>query len=241
MAKDELSRRGAIGALAGVVVGAALPGNAAATDCKVTAAQTEGPFYPTGDRADKDNDLTSVKGRTGRARGEVIYLFGRVLDEHCKPVEGALVEIWQACQSGRYDHERDSNAAPLDPDFQYWGRFVTDARGQYAFKTIVPGAYPATPDWMRPPHIHFKVARRGYREVTSQLYFADHALNGKDFILRDLPAAERARLTVRYTAPARGFKPAEVSNFTQLDPGAKVGTCDLTIKSVMTSYGEYGK
>src|SRR2546430_3692171 len=54
-----------------------------------------------------------------------------------------LVEIWQASASGRYTHPDDrNNAAPLDPNFQGWGKAVTDQEGHYLFKTILPGQYP---------------------------------------------------------------------------------------------------
>jgi protocatechuate 3,4-dioxygenase, beta subunit len=58
-----------------------------------TAAQDEGPYYPTRNQPDEDADLTQVRGKVGRAKGEVIYVRGRVLDVDCRPVEGALVEI----------------------------------------------------------------------------------------------------------------------------------------------------
>src|SRR5688572_10202816 len=86
----------------------------------VTPTQPEGPFYPVADRADKDVDLTRVDGVAGRARGTIVHLFGTVRTVDGAPIDGALVEIWQACASGRYDHPDDDNPAPLDPCFQYW-------------------------------------------------------------------------------------------------------------------------
>lgn len=100
------------GAAAGLVahrVGAVVP---PAPGCgEATAAQTSGPYYPTRDRADEDPDLTQVRGRPARATGEVIVVQGRPLDEGCRPIAGALVEIWQANTWGRYDHISGSLAA----------------------------------------------------------------------------------------------------------------------------------
>jgi protocatechuate 3,4-dioxygenase, beta subunit len=164
----------------------------------VTPAQTEGPFFPTRDQADKDIDLTHIEGHSERALGDVIEVSGTVLDEEGKVVGDALVDVWQANVHGRYDHEADPNPAPLDPNFQGWARFTTDAEGRYRFTTIRPGAYSVSGEWTRPPHIHFKVARRGYHELTTQMYFAGHELNEVDRLLLELPAAERDRLMVEF-------------------------------------------
>lgn len=174
-----------------------------------TAAQTKGPFYPVQDRADKDWDLTSVEGRTVAAQGEVILIQGQVSTLDCKPVSGALVEIWQACVSGRYNHPNDPNTAPLDENFQYWGRVTTDAQGRYFFKSIKPGAYPATPEWMRPPHIHVRVAATGLPPLITQMYFEGEVLNETDLILQNLSPAQRKGVVVAFAKensrePAKG-------------------------------------
>lgn len=177
---------------------AAYAGEAEAPARAPTPPQTPGPFHPIRDQADKDLDLTRVKGREGRAKGEVIRVKGRVRDQHGQPVKKAQVEIWQANAAGRYAHERDRNPAPLDPDFQGWGIVETDDLGNYRFLTVKPGAYPAAEGWMRPPHIHFKVTLLGYHELTTQLYFAGDKLNEKDAILQDTPEAERPALVVAF-------------------------------------------
>ncbi len=202
------------------LAGATFLNRAIAASCGLTPAQTEGPFYPEKDQLDTDTDLTFVKDRTQRALGQVIYIQGRILDPKCKPLPNALVEIWQACASGRYNHSADPNVgAPLDPNFQYWGKAVTDAQGRYLFKTIKPGAYPADVDWDRPPHIHFKVQRLGYHELTTQLYFAGEALNEKDKILLDLKPSSRASVITQL----RAVDPP-------LELGAQIGDFDITLR-----------
>lgn len=192
---------------------------------QITPPQTEGPFYPVHDQLDKDNDLTRIPGRGRlRADGQVVYVTGQVVDEHCRPIQSALVEIWQACKSGRYNHHADPNRAPLDPNFQYYGKVVTDRAGRYIFKTIIPGAYPASQGWVRPPHIHFKVARLGYHELTTQMYFAGHALNVKDRILMALPPNDRRKVVV-------DFKPPLSRNF---EPDSFVGVFNVILNSVKT-------
>lgn len=198
-----MSRRTAIqvglGAAAATVVGAVVPGNQTSEEC-ATPQQREGPFFPTRDQPDKDIDPTIIEGRSGAALGEVVYVKGQVIDESLLPVAGALVDLWQANHHGRYRHEADPNPAPEDPNFQGWGQLRTDADGAFAFKTIIPGAYPASADWWRPPHIHFKVAKRGYHELVTQMYFAGEELNGPDRILHSLTEEEQQRVVVAFEA-----------------------------------------
>ncbi len=184
----------------------------AAGICKATPinGQPEGPFFPTTNQQenqlDKDNDLTRIKGNLNQPIGEHIQLIGRVVDEACKPLSDVLVEIWQACESGRYNHPNDPNQATLDENFQYWGRAITNAKGEYNFKTIKPGSYPASNEWVRPPHIHMKVSLVGYNDLTTQLYFSDEEdlnLNSSDLILNSLSKDEQDKVII-------DFKPSEI-------------------------------
>jgi protocatechuate 3,4-dioxygenase, beta subunit len=165
---------------------------------RLTAPQPAGPFYPVVDQVDKDADLIIVENSKQVASGEIVIVQGVVSDQNCIPVAGVLVEIWQACKSGRYNHPSDTNTAELDPNFQYWGKAVTDANGVYKFRTIIPGAYPNDPTWMRPPHIHFKLSKRGYMELITQMYFAGQALNQKDLILKRLKANQQKDVIVDF-------------------------------------------
>ncbi len=172
-----------------------------------TPSQTEGPFFPTRDQADKDIDMTLIEGHAEHALGEVVEISGQVLAEDGTPIANALVDVWQANSHGRYAHERDTNTAPLDPNFQGWAQFTTDAQGRYRVKTIKPGAYPVDKGWSRPPHIHFKVALRGYHELTTQMYFAGDSLNDIDRLLQALSADERSRVVVAFSAAAEKSAP----------------------------------
>lgn len=216
MISKQLKRRDAIrnslGFMGLLVSGQALAN--AVNVCKPTPVQPEGPFYPVDEQLDSDNDLTKVPDATSLPSGQRIYVMGTVRDANCQPVADTLVEIWQACASGRYNHPGDTNPAPLDKNFQYFGKTATDANGNYIFKTIVPGEYPAGDGWIRPPHIHFKVAKRGFRELITQMYFADHPLNDADLILRQLPANQRTSVIIPLEPPTEGFDPeAKIARF----------------------------
>lgn len=168
---------------------------------KVTPAQTEGPFYP-----DLDNDLTFVASREKRAKGDFIYVHGVVRDTAGKPIAAALVDIWQTDHLGIYDHAGDPNQKKKDKNFQNYGRFVTAEDGRYCFKTIKPRHY-GDERFMRTPHIHYKVARRGYDEVTTQLYFSDEKkMNADDTLYNKLSKEDQAlctsdRVPIEKTAP----------------------------------------
>ena len=182
-----ISRRHVLG-MSLAVGGLAFSGAASlvlAQALKRTPGEILGPFYPVLKPLDQDADLTIISGKSERAQGQVLHLMGRVLNLKGESVAGARVEIWQANTHGRYDHPSDRNPAPLDPNFQGFAVQFTDAEGRYRFKTIKPGAYPATPDWMRPPHVHFEVTGKSNRLAT-QMYFPEEPLNEKDLLLRGL-------------------------------------------------------
>jgi len=149
-----------------------------------TPPEIKGPFYPILAQKDKDFDLTRIEGAKGVAKGKIIVIRGQVLDTIGNPVEDATVDVWQANAAGRYRHPHDSNEAPLDPNFQGWAIVLSGKEGTFRFKTIYPGAYPVSDSWTRPPHIHFKVSKRGYIELITQMYFPGHKLNTSDLLLK---------------------------------------------------------
>jgi protocatechuate 3,4-dioxygenase beta subunit len=189
--------------------------------CGLTPPQTPGPFYPGEDLFRPDNDLTTIPGRPRRALGQVIYIRGQVLDAACRPVRNANVEIWQACASGKYNNQRDPNPAPIDPHFKYWGEVFTNDKGEYMFKTIVPGAYPADKNWVRPPHIHFRVSALGYQELITQMYFKGDPRNTQDLILEQIPLSQRDSVVIPFQPSPPGAGPRSM-----------IGVFNLTLRSV---------
>ena len=158
--------------------------------CAVTPRQELGPFPTMKFRSqpDHDIDLTQLKGQPGIATGDIIIVHGNVLDTACKPIAGAIVEIWQANHHGKYRHEYD-DSGKSDPNFQGWAQAITNAKGEYRFKTIKPGLY-----GRRARHIHYKVSKRGYHELITQLYFDGEERNKTDGILNSFTHEEQMRL-----------------------------------------------
>lgn len=161
-----------------------------------TPTEVEGPFYPVRAQKDRDFDLTRIEGRQESAQGRKIEIIGRTIDTGGRPVEGAIIELWQANAAGRYRHQRDPNPAATDENFQGWAIVPSGDKGEFRFKTIFPGAYPASSGWMRPPHIHFKIRKSGL-ELTTQMYFPGHPLNERDLLLQRKPEPAQARMIAK--------------------------------------------
>ena len=201
---QRISRRELLRSTMAAGVGLAVPTVAFGRQCEKTPAQAEGPFYMnTWDRTTPmphHNDLTWASDPGKKAEGEVIFLAGQVTDPDCKPIKGAIVEIWQACRTGRYAHMADPSPAWLDPNFRYFGEFLTDEDGMYSFKTIKPGPYPVGSNWIRPAHVHFKIsAGLTSRMLTTQMYFSGDPHLGADRLLNSVPKPEQNRLIIEPT------------------------------------------
>ncbi len=145
-----------------------------------TPSMTEGPFYPDRLPLDTDNDLVIVGNSTTPAVGDITHLTGRVLSQNGSPLNNVVVEIWQVDNNGAYLHSGTNNAAGRDRNFQGFGRFTTNKRGEYRFRTIKPVPYPG-----RTPHIHVKVKRGDRTLLTTQFFIAGHEGNARDGIYRD--------------------------------------------------------
>ena len=171
----------------------------------LTPIQTEGPFYPETtieQQLFNDNDLSRKLGNHEFAKGQQTIVNGVVKDRAGKPLKGSVVEIWQACTSGRYFHSRDEkNPSLLDNNFQFWGRAITGEDGKYSFKTIIPGMYPGRTG----RHLHFRVDSTGHKRLSTQCYFSEYGEdNNRDGIYRSLDPGERKLVTVELNKPAGG-------------------------------------
>jgi protocatechuate 3,4-dioxygenase beta subunit len=131
-------------------------------DGKATPRQTEGPFYKP--KSPERADLY-VPGMAGQP----LELTGRILTRNCRPLAGALLDVWQADAKGEYDNT----------GFTLRGYQVTGPDGLFRLRTVVPGSYPG-----RTRHIHVKVQAKGAPLLTTQLYFPGEALNAKDGLFR---------------------------------------------------------
>ncbi|MGC6583315.1 MAG: intradiol ring-cleavage dioxygenase [Akkermansiaceae bacterium] len=178
----------------GLGAGAFLTSGAYAEQLARTPRQTEGPFYPNKMPLDTDNDLLIISDSITPAVGEVTHLSGIVRNIKGEPVRNALVEIWQVGAKGAYLHTGDKRHEMRDHNFQGYGRFLTDSKGRYYFRTVKPVSYPG-----RTPHIHAAISQKGKRMLTTQCYVAEEkAKNEKDMLYKRVSAEGKKLLTVPF-------------------------------------------
>jgi protocatechuate 3,4-dioxygenase, beta subunit len=170
----------------------------AQTPRKLTPSQSEGPFYPDQQMEDADADLLK-NGNVAYAAGQPAWVSGVVSDLDGKPVSGAVVEIWQCDAQGTYRHSQSSGNAPMV--FQGFGKVQVGADGRYRFRTIRPVAYVG-----RPPHIHMKIKLASRELLTTQMYIAGEAANGRDFLTRSLSTSNRSLLEATFTRGSDGWQ-----------------------------------
>jgi protocatechuate 3,4-dioxygenase beta subunit len=124
--------------------------------------ETEGPFFKP--RSPERSDL-----REPGAGGRPLELSGFVLTRRCRPLRGAVVDLWHADDKGKYDNI----------GFRYRGHVSTGLDGAFRFRTIVPGLYSG-----RTRHYHVKVHSPGSRLLTTQLYFPNEPANLRDSLFQ---------------------------------------------------------
>ncbi|MFG1943873.1 dioxygenase [Nonomuraea sp. NPDC048826] len=143
-----------------------------------------------------------------RERGEPAVVHGRVTDCDGVPVAGAVLDVWQANDTGLYDSQDAEQ-----PDGNLRALLTTGDDGAYWFRTVKPSSYPVPTDGpvgellravgrhpMRPAHVHIKVAAAGHRPLTTHIFVAgdpylgsDAAFAVKDALIADFLPSDQAR------------------------------------------------
>jgi protocatechuate 3,4-dioxygenase, beta subunit len=163
----------------------------------LTPRTTEGPYYPDHLPLDQDNDLVQVAGSQQTAQGTVASFGGRVLGADGKPIDGAVIELWQADANGCYIHSKGApSGKERDAHFQGYGKMAANKKGEYRFRTIIPGLYTG-----RTRHWHITILQGNKRLLTTQLFIAGEPQNERDGILKRM-GDDTQRLSV-----IREFKP----------------------------------
>jgi len=161
-------------------------------DCETTN-DILGPFY----RADAPtrSDLL-LKNESG----SVINIKVVVYKSDCiTPLKNALVEIWHCNTKGEYDND--------SKDFNHRAKWYTNEKGEYAFKTIIPGKY-LNGELCRPSHIHYRISEQNSKELISQIYFKGDPhitkdpwasqSKAKERILEIFPEDTSGNLTIKF-------------------------------------------
>jgi catechol 1,2-dioxygenase len=162
-----------------------------------------GPFWRSGAPA-MASGASIVRSPTP---GDPVLVRAEVVDADGRPVEGAEVDVWQAGTEGFYE-----NQDPTQADMNLRGRFVTDASGRFDFRTVKPAGYPVPVNGpvgdllrmqgrhnLRPAHIHFLIAKPGFKTQFAQVYSADDPN-----LESDVQFAVTAPLVGRYVSQGDG-------------------------------------
>lgn len=116
------------------------------------------------------------------AKGENMVVSGRILDTEGRPIEGAVIDVWQANDEGFYDVQQKG----IQPDYNLRGKFCTGPDGSYWFKAVKPKFYPIPDDGTvgkllaalgrhpyRPAHLHYIIAAEGFAPLTTHIFDPD--------------------------------------------------------------------
>jgi protocatechuate 3,4-dioxygenase beta subunit len=153
---------------------------ASGVNCVLTPEQTEGPYYIAGEKLRRN----ITEGRPGAP----LELHLLVVDAStCRPIKGAVVDIWHADAGGTYS---GFGAGASSRTFMR-GIQKTDGNGLALFRTVYPGWYQG-----RTVHIHVKVHVGGNVVHTGQLYFSD---SFTDAVYRRTPYNRRSSRDTRNT------------------------------------------
>lgn len=124
-------------------------------------------------------------------KGEDMYIEGRILDTKGNPIEGAVIDVWQANDEGFYDVQQKG----LQPDFNLRGMFTTGADGRYWFRAVKPKFYPIPNDGpvgqllvalgrhpYRPAHLHYIIKADGFETLTTHIFDPDDPYINSDAV-----------------------------------------------------------
>lgn len=134
-----------------------------------------GPFF----RADAPFRERGASIASDDAPGARVRMSGRVFEfENDAPIEGAILDIWQAAANGLYENQDEQQ-----PDYHLRGRFRTDENGTFELIALMPTAYRIPDDGpvgeflkiakrppIRPAHIHVIVSAPGYETLVTQIF-----------------------------------------------------------------------
>jgi catechol 1,2-dioxygenase len=142
-----------------------------------TSANLLGPFWR------ENSPVTPNFGSIVRSdtSGAPLFFTGVVVDKAGRPIVGAEVDVWHASPVGLYE-----NQDPEQAEMNLRGKFFTDEKGVFGFRSIKPAGYPVPMGGpvgklltaeqrhpFRPAHLHCLIHKAGFKTIASQLYSAD--------------------------------------------------------------------
>ncbi len=150
--------------------------------------------------------------------GPALFVNAWFKDKTGKPVEGAVVDVWQSSPEGYYE-----NQDPVQADMNLRGKFTTDKDGHISFRSVKPSGYPIPVDGpvgellrkqgrhnMRPAHLHVLAEKAGFKTLVSQVYVPDDPNLETDFAVRRDASPDRRLRPPRQRHAAGARRPGTV-------------------------------
>ena len=151
--------------------------NNGAKGTRETQANNLGPFW-------RENSPRTENGGTllrSPTPGPALFFKGWVRDAAGKPLAGVDVDVWHSSTVGLYENQDTTQA-----EMNLRGKFTTDAKGEFSFRSVKPAGYPVPITGpagvlldaqkrhnMRPAHLHFLLDKEGFKTIASQVYSND--------------------------------------------------------------------
>ncbi len=120
--------------------------------------------------------------------GDPMFVDLNFRDQDGKPIEGLEVDIWHCSSEGYYENQQEEQA-----DYNFRGKFTTDATGRIWFRSIKQSGYPIPTHTVvgrlleaqnrhpyRPANIHVLASKENYKTLISQIYSDDDKYLGDD-------------------------------------------------------------
>ncbi len=174
-------------------------------DPRATPATVLGPFHIEG-----SPELGYGDDMSDGLPGTPLYLHGTVRDLDGAPVPGAVLDVWQADDEGRYE----SQYADVD-EARLRGKYRTRDDGGYCLRTVAPRGYTIPMDGpvgelvsrtaishFRPAHVHFLLAVPGFEPLITHLFQA-----GAEYLDSDVVFGTKAELVVEFEEREPGPTP----------------------------------
>jgi len=139
-----------------------------------TTANLLGPFWRL-NSPPTENGGSIVRSPTP---GPELFVNCWLKDTKGNPIAGAEIDVWHSSPEGFYEQQD-----PKQADMNLRGKFTTDAKGHFGFRSVKPAGYPIPDNGpvgdllraakrhnFRPAHLHFLILKEGFKTLISQIY-----------------------------------------------------------------------
>lgn len=146
-------------------------------------------IFPSTDQIVKSNNLWRMSGSATPAAGKPIAVYGTIQDSNCLPLNGAIIQLWQADAKGKLKMAWDKDSL-ADAYFAGSGTAASNSSGEFTFLTVYPGAVDGDV-----PKLFLRIHYKNMEPLMTKLYFPG-ANNMTNADYKGLPISARALVTL---------------------------------------------